>query len=122
MNIPLLRKVQSAILAEPEKFDMSAFFRKAEKPECGTTACIGGWAIALSKNRMPSISMDNSSTNDDRAERLLGLSCEQGWTLLYDRWWPEPFRKQYKKAQTAKQRAEIAAKRIGHFIATEGRE
>lgn len=43
MNTELLLKVKAAILAEPESFDMCAYFRREEdESECGTTACIAG--------------------------------------------------------------------------------
>ena len=59
-TVNLLRKVQKQILLEPRQFDIQHWFTMFPKnvtrvPNCGTAACIAGWAIAFgeaeSRNR-----------------------------------------------------------------------
>lgn len=111
MNTRLLHKVQKAILAEPRQFNMDTWFSYFDcegkpPPGCGTAACIGGWAIALSKNLTP---------------RVLGLTVGQADRLFVKYLWPTAYRTR-RAERTAKQYARNAAKRIDHFIKTEGEE
>ena len=47
--IPLLRKVMEYVTAHPEEHDQHYWgVKRVEAPPCGTTHCIGGWALVLS--------------------------------------------------------------------------
>lgn len=48
MNIDLAKKVYAHITAHPDQFDMDQFADVAPDSECGTSACIAGWAQVLS--------------------------------------------------------------------------
>lgn len=122
MNKELLLKVRDAILAEPEHFDMEHFVRR--NTSCGTTACIAGWTVALSRNTTPDAdeTIPDSISVAWEAQSRLGLTHEQEVALFYADDWPEPFRAQYDDAYEPAELACIAAGRIDHFIATEGRE
>lgn len=126
MNIPLLKKVRAAILAEPKKFNMSMWFQKDLKSPCGTTACIAGHAISISrrwsklrtglaKEAGPAVFDFNKE-----AKRVLGI--KYSFALFRVDYWPNPFWKEYEHAITPLQRARIAARRIDHFIKTKGAE
>lgn len=140
MNTKLLLKVRGAILAEPEKFRMEWWFQEEPKSPCGTSACIAGHVLAISRNwktlkrgvkfykqsEHPDYDKENEITDEIRsiAVRELGLSDYDHNidNLFVSTVWPYEFRDRYHNARTAKQRAKVAADRIDHFIATEGRE
>lgn len=102
MNTKLLRRVQKAILAHPDQFEMWLLFQPTlyfnhdplalytmPAGGCGTAACIGGWAIHLAGKH-----------------KTLKQSAGAG----------------YAKAKTPLARAKSAAARIDHFIKTKGGE
>lgn len=85
------RAVADAIEANPKNFDMAdiATGRANPKinPECGTTACIAGWALALydtpgwrayTKGRWCEL---RSESPLERAEHLLGLREMEGTSM-----------------------------------------
>lgn len=134
MNVKLLRKIQKHILEKPRRFIMATFFvRKygqqktfisdgaAQRPvkfeNCGTAACIGGWAVFLH---------DGLKTDPEniraRAIKLIGLKSPMGDELFEVGHWPAKFRDAYYIAKSQRSRARIAAQRIDHFIATKGAE
>lgn len=80
-------------------------------PECGTAACIAGWANLLTGSKRPAAYV--------RARRILGISARMSRRLFSAMQWPSPFHIQYDQATTPRQRAKIAAARIEHLI-TEG--
>lgn len=45
MNRELFKKIDDIITPDPAKLDMGSW--EDSTPECGTTRCIGGWAITL---------------------------------------------------------------------------
>lgn len=58
----LLSDVVAAILEEPKRFDMRDWYlgpshtwkyRRAQRPACGTIACIAGWTVALAQPTDP---------------------------------------------------------------------
>ena len=130
MNKTLLLRVRAAILAEPEKFDMSDYFKKSDSSPCGTAACIAGWSIAISKrwkrlsNGYPLYSTDTTTLGLSHwpawleAVKLLKINDEQAGKLFMAHAWPEPFRSSFALRKTNKHKARIAARRIDHFIAT----
>lgn len=107
-NAQLLHQVADAIEAEPEHFAMnwwvkapaeatdsacdpydSVLLTKPKKiHKCGTTACIGGWAIHLATRDKQVRKMVRRLLKDDTptaeiAGGLLGLSDEDASLLLY---------------------------------------
>lgn len=129
MNVKLLRKIQKHILAEPRRLVMSIIerrgnpntlipvepdeysnynqYEKRQKfADCGTAACIMGWARLLASHY---------NGHDDSLDIEFGKLCSA-------RTWPTKFAKAYAKAKTARSRARIAANRIEHFIKTRGKE
>jgi hypothetical protein len=104
INVKLLRKVRRHILAEPKRVNMGRFIYRKE--DCGTVACIAGWAVTLSGEELPyHISA--------RAEELLGLNWRQASYLFYDA--PNFVKAPAQTAEHARQTAKL----IDHFIKEE---
>jgi len=124
MNVKLLRKVAKFILAKPKRFDMANFgYRLPKKnggPECGTVACIAGWAVILSQGIPQRADVPMPSIGRLEGMVALGISDEQAQRLFYTEPWPKQFA-EYDRDQTLKA-ARIAVKRIEHFIRTKGKE
>jgi hypothetical protein len=135
MNVELLEKVKEHILLKPRTFIMGSFIETiGEVPgrttfyndagdiikfdKCGTAACIAGWATILHEktNQIP------YGKIQDRAKSILGITESQSNRLFYDTFWPKDFYNRYLTAKSQKQRAQVAAERIDHFIATHGKE
>lgn len=98
LNIALLLRVADTIAKYPHAFDMCTW-------DCGTTACIAGWALRLSGTRHGMFTGTLISSKD--AARLLGLSMRDAEQLFFRINWPSPFT-----------RNEHAVERIHHFIRT----
>jgi len=133
MNVELLRKVKRHILDEPRRLVMGSWVlnRASGKtyyehghlvqfPKCGTVACIAGWTSILGgatkvkeiDGYPPFVAADLLGIEDrGMANRLFHLPR-----------WPSDFRADYAKARGQEERAEVAAKRIDHFIRTNGKE
>lgn len=119
----LLRKIQRHILAEPRRLYMNWFVKTGAPgevfrsdvgndqimPDCGTAACIAGWANILTHGNDPS--------DYDRAVMQLGMSEYKPEIFDAPRW-PEPFHFEYEVSETPEKRAKIAAARIEHLITT----
>jgi hypothetical protein len=130
LNVKLLRKIQRHITEEPRRLYMKWFIRagraneffdadnntKQMFPECGTAACIFGWANLLTKGR--------DAGDYNRAVIHLGLEPHGDdflvpYAYLSDvPYWPEPFKTHYQEARTPKTRAKIACARIDYLIET----
>lgn len=134
MNVKLLRKVKRHILEEPKRLDMNTFVSRRmswrpeeERPECGTVACVAGWAVLLDridKGKGLPRRVDNSfymrvALN---AGALLGLSYEESNRLFMFSGWPKELDHAYYAATTPRQRARVTARRIELFIKTKGAE
>lgn len=134
MNVRLLRKVKRAILAEPTKFRM-------DKWTCGSAHCIAGTICALDQSltfvvpkRKGAVWLVVDGNDEDSSvvpiERAAADNLEIEYSehtshteadrLFHLPYWPKQFRDDYRAAQTLKARAGIAAKRIEHFIKTNG--
>ena len=140
MNVKLLREVEKRILAEPRRFDMMTFGDKLDKeaiealgeeaPPCGTVACIAGHVDWMTHPRLFAASVALGDYDDsivERAAKELGLGFEpsqdtNAGRLFFDNEWPEKFQAALAEAKTPLQRAEVAVKRIEHFIKTNGKE
>ena len=137
MNIQILNEIKKKIKEEPYQFEMSEWFTtllecKDSKPvpNCGTAACIAGWAISIHNKVNPReayrIAIRSSMSQRTQACEILDINLEQGERLFMTYNWPEKFRLSKSgvafKYLTKKQQAALAIKRINHFIKTEGRE
>jgi hypothetical protein len=137
MNIALLRKVQRSLKKEPRRLDMDVPIAVAKPwrggPPCGTTACIAGEALILSRGGgfrqaamkvMAHLAVVDPYGGWDAIEfaaiKKLRLTKEQAQRLFHDERWPDEFYYAYENATTARKRASITIRRIDHFIATGG--
>jgi hypothetical protein len=132
MNIELLNKVKEKILDEPGQFimhmwtskELARFVRGKEVKSkrvtvnCGTAACIAGWACCITKNLNPA--QFNNSFDSPLFLNALELNSEQRDLLFDFDCWPPQFRVHQNEGTRAFARQ--AAKRIDHFIATNGEE
>lgn len=132
MNVRLLRRIQKRILAEPLQFQMGHWFTARGDwsdfidghapemiPNCGTAACIAGWAVTLDLHKKPSEVEVNSI--EPRARRLLKLTLEQALRLFIINQWPQEFSGDW-AILTPRQKARRAVQRIDYFIMTKGAE
>lgn len=135
MNVQLLLQICDRIAKHPEAFKMESW---AEQTECGTAACVAGYACILS-GVQPNFS-ERCTGEDDRrtatfgenevcqfkAAELLELTCIQTRRLFFTTYrcdgWPIDYFRRYDDAKTPEERAAVAVERIHHFIKTEGRE
>jgi len=133
----LLEQVKRNILKHPTQFVMHSYFAYEDSigntpGGCGTAACIAGWTVHLWKGKATleetsGIVEDTSSpfgasSTFQVARKALGLTTEQADNLFRVMNWPAQFRCDLKLAPTAGMAAKVAAKRIDHFIRTEGEE
>lgn len=143
MNVDLLIRVRYKILDEPRQFVMQRFFATSmridsdsetpeglrdisrEVPNCGTAACIAGWALTLSRteSHRPIDAAEYYMYRTHLPARVeLGLTSLQAQRLFYVTGWPWEFQKRWEETRDVVERARIAADRIDHFIATGGEE
>jgi hypothetical protein len=130
LNVRLLRRIQRRILKEPRQFQMDDLysatddFGKEVTANCGTAACIAGWAVALSSGISPREASILDSTGQQNtwglAVKKLGLESGRPLFLVYE--WPGKFWAAYERAKTNRQQAKVAVARIEHFIKTKGEE
>jgi hypothetical protein len=144
INVKLLKQICRAILHEPRRLDMYGWIYDEEihgmacSAPCGTAACIGGFAVILSRTRslankpwkkaVQSCLADaasNSEFRDDAiaraAQKLLGLTHAQADRLFAPSNWPEEFVHVYENGRSSAKRAKAAVDRIKLFIETNGR-
>jgi hypothetical protein len=117
MNIELLERIKNHILEEPKRINMYCWVKSVEYdgPLCGTAACIAGWAFLLA---------DKVSLGyvNEEATSLLWLNPDQSVRLFYVDNWPDRFRVLDRVPPGTSAYAQVVARRIEHFIDTEGRE
>jgi hypothetical protein len=65
MNIELFRRIQSHILEDPKRVVMDCW--RGQDEDCGTVACIAGWACILEGNKARNFDIP------EEAEKLLGI-------------------------------------------------
>lgn len=113
MNKPLLREVKAAILAQPDAFRMDTW-------SCGTAHCIAGWALLL--RDIPLVAdgwlTASEEPTGDVAQELLEITRLQRYALFSNHRWPYSFQRRYLCAETHRERAQVAAERIDHFLKT----
>src|SRR5207249_11499573 len=97
MNKELLLKVKEQILKEPRQFVIRAWYSKhpidkdgslwvgVEVPNCGTAACIAGWAIALYDKTSPLHAVGGHQT----AAEYLDLHYNEAGELFYHEQWDD---------------------------------
>ena len=130
MNVKLLKKIQKAILAEPLRFNMDHWIDTDNRQApCGTTACIGGFAIILSdlKGKITAPKWTSAAESHEHmwgvmryASQILEIDDAAAMRLFGEEDWPITFRNSYQSTQSPHARARIAVKRIQHFIDTKG--
>lgn len=110
LNVPLLRQVQAMIRKYPQNLDMNEWSDglivadKHTAPDCGTTACIAGWALALRDGSF-SQSLLGLVSVADQAMEILG--CDSN--LFYIHMWEASFRDAYCEAYKEKDSAKMAS-------------
>jgi hypothetical protein len=129
INKDLILLIKEQILKEPMQFMMHDYFAVRLGPlnriygfgiptNCGTAACIAGWAVVLGRGfATPKAAKDSCYVDPKQdAMELLGLTEEQAEILFYTTAWPVDFQAKWIDAQTYEERAQIAADRIDHFL------
>jgi hypothetical protein len=128
MNKELLLQVAAAIETSPKHFDMDDYFIETD---CGTTACIAGWAAFIHskrKNFNLFIARNNSfyvSKIVKKVESAIGIKQDSDKydTLVLDEEWLRPdLAKKYQTAQTNEEKASAAAEYVRWFVRTDGGE
>jgi len=148
MNVEMLRKVKKEILKAPARFNMDFFGDSLDwaiesqdeekpsnvlgRPACKTQACIAGEAclVAGKAEFVPGgglRTLESVGGFAETAQEILGLGTAQAQRLFYMKdsgafGWPRRFEKEYIKARTPRARVLVAARRIEHFIKTNGKE
>jgi len=89
-------------------------WKDVEVPNCGTAACIAGWAIALQDKVSPSEAIGALM----KASRYLGIDQEIAEDLFYEYHWDDELLDRWVEAESLEERAQIAAERIDQFIAS----
>jgi len=74
-NVDLLERVADKVEAEPEQWYQPEVVMEWE--DCGTTYCLGGWAIKLAGENPDDASLS-------RATELLGLSFDESHFIFYE--------------------------------------
>lgn len=123
MNVELLKKVKAAILAEPRQFVMSTWFTRLDPniPNCGTAACIAGWALAIAWRETPATARHRTDHRDFEvdiaARHVLGLNECEASDLFFTLSWPNQFRHAWEAVtDNPEKRARVAADYIDYVI------
>lgn len=99
MNHTLLNKIKKIIINNPKAFDMLDWWQ--EEDDCGTAACIAGWACNLSgwtRDLDDSFQCTKGDARDsvpEVAQRELGLNRIQAVRLFYPGRWPAELMNRY---------------------------
>lgn len=128
MNTELGRKVLAHVTARRDQFDMTVWGDR--DPECGTVACLAGWAMLLSGYRLrdgefvrPDGCEVESGTEGDEAALLLELSDAERYgshgeeCSLFGEWDEEEaiarFRKLVEASEAIPEPREVRAEEAG---------
>tara|TARA_R110000868_G_scaffold4119_19_gene25072 strand:- start:98 stop:463 length:366 start_codon:yes stop_codon:yes gene_type:complete len=119
MNIEKLTQVRDTILRNPKLVDMDCYFMQTE---CGTAACIAGWATWLALTKSEREEIDTYGSHESyyfAGKSILGLTDKQADKLFYLSDWPVSFLVDYIKCvNRGNSPAKIVAARIDHFRKT----
>ena len=148
MNVELLHRIKAHILENPMRIYMGEWSIELEErqeyesnsgetlmaPDCGTVACICGWAERLSWAKG---SLGQTGGEGQTGRKLLGLhgsssfpafvststNFSEAQRLFHEECWPQDLRDRLAVAtfQSAEY-ARVVADRIDRFIATDGKE
>lgn len=133
VNLRLYNAAMKAIADEPSQFDMQTWYAGSildtkgnliHAPNCGTTACFGGWAMALSKRKNPkeaSKVIRRSFGTEALAQRALKLPVGHSDRLFVHTEWPDDWGYDYEVlAESGHHRraAQVALKRFKHYLLT----
>jgi hypothetical protein len=126
LNVKLLRKIKKHVEEEPRRLIMARWQQKGRAgelvedeaatfnlPECGTAACIAGWAVNLSGKK---IETDVGA----RAMTLLGLTFEQSQNLFNTGNWPGDYGDKFDNETSPERRVKILGKLIDKVIESKG--
>lgn len=125
-NEKLFDKVIDHILEEPKRLDMDSFAYTvyeitalgSKAPSCGTVACFGGWAVALSKRWDAKRLSEQYGMIPDLAGDALGLTSLERYVLFYPNHWPARWtEKLYDHKQGSKAYAKVLANFATEFKA-----
>ena len=93
LNVKLIRAIQKKIREVPEQFNMIDWFSSGPGiPNCGTAACIAGWAMTIHWRMSPVLAKQKRFSllsEFGYAMRLIGISREQAETVFYSDNWPD---------------------------------
>lgn len=97
-----------------------------EPTPCNTVCCLAGdvlihhgYKMACRSVGSPVLFVDRENRAIevcDEAARMLQISHTQASSLFYTNQWPTPFRYAYGRAESNRERANIACDRINHFL------
>lgn len=101
-NNALLRKVGDVIAAEPHRYDQAEWFN--DENECGTTACVAGWAVLLHDGDVPRDPHGyvHEHRIDELAQDYLGLDDYTAEELFGGLWHPAGYRPFYSRRRQAR--------------------
>lgn len=131
LNTELLLKVKEQILKEPLQFIMGNWFQTKHEivqepiPNCGTAACIAGWAIAIHNQMNPAKACAAVSNHEFKwhssefiADDILDPKGDITVSNLFyvDRW-PYQLAFDFRNSEDPVRRAQLAAQAIDMFIA-----
>lgn len=123
VNRDLLLKVKEKILAEPGQFIMEDIFATSEQigytsdlprevPNCGTAACIAGWAVSLAIEANPKAGEKAWERLEVRHTEVMGITRERFDTLCFVYGWPRGYADRWRSTRDLTERAKIAAQVI----------
>lgn len=83
LNIDLLKQVRDKIATTPESYEQRWWANPSNDAPCGTTACIGGWAVILSGAMTDGEAKEAYSYFiAEEAARVLGLNSRDAKILF----------------------------------------
>jgi hypothetical protein len=115
MNVALLKEVSKTIVEHPQEFNMQRWI-------CNTQACIGGWAVCLTRGKKPRELADlfkpglHPGSCYSEARNVLDLDFYDAGQLFYFENWPMHYRTRYYQATTKLEMAIVTRNRINYFI------
>lgn len=121
----LYDRVIDHILEEPKRMNMDRWctnpnhVESKRTPACGTVACFGGWAVALSQHWKYAQLNENYWSLAQMAREALGLTKDESDVLFIPQRWPiEYLDRLDKHSPGSKSYAKVVAKFATEFKAT----